>query len=109
MDNRRLNTGEVLMSGILYRPAPDFLIPDRSGFHQVGTDDEGTLTVERFRDLLEAGGIESSQYYGCWAICKADDGYVGELLQYRRRTEEFHCYSLDDAAVQAMKWYVSLG
>ena len=104
MDERRLSTGEVLRSGILNITPRERLIPNYADFHQLALDDE-EINIDYIKVLLEKGGIQSSQDYGCWAICKTDDGYIGELMQYRARTEEFHGYSLDDATKQAYTWY----
>lgn len=110
MDMRRLNTEEVLRAGILNITPTESKTPEYVEFYQMPyCDDDNPLSLEDIERLLRENlGIESAQYYGCWKIWKDDDGFHGELMQYRRMTEDFHGESLDYAADKAYTWFTSL-
>lgn len=110
MDERRLNTGDVMDLGITSLPAPKTDIPtDRD---DVGVDAQGMasgdeLTVsdlDGMKAVLERGAVlHCSEYYGIPNVWKADDGsYRGTLLQYRAVTEDPTFSSVDEA----IAWFV---
>lgn len=101
MDCRRLDTAGVLASGILNIPAPKTSRPD--GFKGESVE-EFEWTEETLRAGLEKGGLDASMYYGCWNIWKTENGYSGELLQYRNITDSFTDQSVEYALEKAQEW-----
>lgn len=109
MDTRRLSTADFLRSGMMNMPAPETRVPEGIDLHDLYLD-ENEIIPKYIKDLLAKGdGVEAAQDYGCWAVWKVNDGYDGELMQYRRITEGFCNRSLDEAADRAYTWYRSLG
>lgn len=101
IDNRKLSTADVLMSGILDREATyKTRCPNVELLARVAEDEANDL-----RDKLWSGGIEAPMYYGCWRIWRHDGKYDGELMQYRVLTDHFENASLDKALCYAEKWY----
>ncbi len=101
MDFRRLNTAEVLASGILNKPVPLSRQPDDARLTKVDEEDCGE---DALRAGLQGGGLKASMYYGCWSIWKAGDGFDGELFQYRAVTDSFSGATLDEATEKAGEW-----
>lgn len=96
---RRLDTRQVLDSGILYSPAPETDLPvDRERFDASGDSYAGTEAVIA---ALETGKlVEAPNYYGVLYAWKGDDGmYHGTLLQYRSVTEDPTFATAEDAEV----------
>jgi hypothetical protein len=100
MDHTKLDSGQVLAAGILNRSMPTSHCPDDAQLQDVDEDHP-----EAFRSGLEAGGLKASMYYGCWSIWKTDQGYSGELFQYRSCTEAFANQSIEHALEKAHEWY----
>lgn len=101
MDERKFDTGQLLDMGILSMPNPVSKCPDRSKLIEIEQEES---TEESLRAGLEAGGIRSCQYYGVWKIWKAEQGFSGELMQYRVVTEEFTDQSIEFALEKAEDW-----
>lgn len=101
MDNRRWNTGQVIAGGILNIKPP---ASDRPSGVDLALVEEGEWSEESLRTGLENGGLNASMYYGCWSIWKTENGYSGELMQYRAVTGKFQGYSLEDALEKAEEW-----
>lgn len=100
MDNRRLNTSEVLFSGILEKPAPISNAPSDVKLADITYD----WTEESIREGIEKGGVTASMYYGCWKVWKTEEFYNGELLQYRSITDSFENATIEEALEKAVEW-----
>ncbi len=100
MDERRLDTGQILASGILSKPTPNSNVPADANLKDVGND----WSEESVREGLGSGGIKASMYYGCWSIWKAHESFSGELMQYRSITDHFEDVSFDVALEKALFW-----
>lgn len=103
MDPRRLNTADLLASGILNKPAPKTPIP---GAKEQQNFDLWDRPIDRSKvaKALEEGKVANcSEYYGIPQAWKAADGqYRGILLQYKSITVNENFASAEDAA----KWFV---
>lgn len=101
MDNRRFNTTQLLTLGILDLPTPKQEVPSKAKLQHVDEDD---IQEDTLRKGLLIGGLSASMYYGCWSIWGTDNGYSGELLQYRSVTDKFKNESLKIALEKALEW-----
>lgn len=101
MDDRRLNTMDILASGLMTKPAPISKVPDGLALAEV---EEGDWSEEALSSGLERGGLTASMYYGCWSIWKTGEAFSGELLQYRSITDAFEGQSLEFALDKAIEW-----
>lgn len=104
MDERRLSTGDILVSGLLNKPTPITDIPtDRETINGKGEDWGGYIGNDAVAAAIEAGKlVEASNYYGIPCAWKAESGvYRGCLLQYRSVTES----PVFATAAQAAEWF----
>lgn len=102
MDNRRMNTEQVLFSGGFGLIPPPSKVPPNFVGQIV---EEWEWTQDQLRAGLESGGLDAYMYYGCWHIWRTEENrYSGQLMQYRLVTEEFHGLSLEDALAEAIDW-----
>jgi hypothetical protein len=87
MENRRLNTSQVLMAGIVNQPVPVTDVPqNRDTFEAYG---DQMPTPEALIAALEADQLLNvSEYYGVvYGWKQAASVYRGTLLQYRAVTD----------------------
>lgn len=101
MDNRKLNTRQIIDAGILGIKAPDRRCPADAKLQRVGEDE---ISENILRAGLEAGGLTASMYYGCWDIWRTESGFSGELLQYRSVTDQFTDAPIEQALEKAVEW-----
>lgn len=101
MDNRRLNTGQVLNTGILDINAPESKCPENAKKTSV---EEFEWSEDTLLEGLKGGGLTGCIYYGCWDIWKTDKGFSGELMQYRSCTDEFKDKDINFALEKAQEW-----
>jgi len=101
IDDRRLNSGQVLAAGILGIAPPKTRCPDPGAL--VGVDEED-LREETLLAGLNAGGLDAPMYYGCWRIWKTATGFSGELMQYRAMTDQFADAAIEFALQKAQEW-----
>lgn len=101
MDNRKLNTRQIIDAGILGLPAPERRCPADAKLQRVGEDE---ISENILRAGLEGGGLTASMYYGCWDIWRTESGFSGELLQYRSVTDQFTDAPIEQALEKAAEW-----
>jgi hypothetical protein len=66
--------------------------------------DQHDISEATFSAMLQSGGMTALQYYGCWSIWRTENGFSGELLQYRQITESFTDAPLPTALETALYW-----
>lgn len=101
MNDLRLDTRTIMEAGILDLTPPDTAMPNNAILNEV---DENNYTDDELEEGLINGGLKASMYYGCWAIWNGQNGYSGELLQYREITEFFEDQPLNIALAKARCW-----
>lgn len=109
MDERRLNTMDILAMGITSLPAPETDIPENREelsvwAYESSWQDEDDLHTRspELKGKLEQGVVLScSEYYGIPYIWKERGKYRGVLLQYRAVTED----CTFDTAEEAIEWF----
>jgi hypothetical protein len=89
MDERRLDTGAVIASGVLLKKSPSTDIPtDRESADPRTSGDWGEMDTARATADLEGGKLlDVPEYYGCVYAWKDEHGYHGRLMQYRSLSE----------------------
>jgi len=97
----RLSTAEVLMFGVLDKPAVRGCRP--KDFEGIEID-EDEWTEDALLNGLKEGGLSTSMYYGCWDIWKTEQGFSGELFQCREISESFIDKDADYAFEKAKGW-----
>ena len=86
MDERRLDTGQVLAAGILEARSPVTDIP--SDREALTVDAWERLDLQSLIDAVEAGQLLTCcEYYGVAYAWKDGKRYCGTLLQYRAVSE----------------------
>lgn len=102
VDFTKWDSGQVIQNGVLNRTAPESRMPADAILQSL---DEEDASEEKIREMLLAGGIRASMYYGVWKIWKDGDGYSGQLMQYRNETGRLDRVSLDEAVNTAQEWH----
>lgn len=100
VNHTKLDTAQIIASGILGRVAPKSKQPAGLILASVAAED----SREDILAGLANDGIQGNDYYGVWRIWKEGDKYSGELLQYREMTDSFCDASISEAANFAQEW-----
>lgn len=97
MDPRRLDTMGVLASGVMGLPVPETAEPKDA--EEVDADWYDYIGRAAVEEAVEEGKVvKAANYYGIPMIWRDPEGsYRGQLLQYRRITEDETFDSLDAA------------
>lgn len=101
MNEIKWNTEQCLLNGVLDRPKPKSSVPENFKGEEVK---EYKWDEESLQKGLLKGGLTALMYYGCWDIWKTQNGFSGELMQYRKVTDTFHDQNLKFALKKAEEW-----
>lgn len=106
MDERKLDTMDLLAMGITSIPAPETDIPDnRPHISFSFWNDEDLPTPEKIKaEVLGGNVVYCSEYYGIPYLWQDGNVFRGCLLQYRNVTENptFELNEIDEA----VKWFI---
>lgn len=100
MKHTKLNSIESLVL-VLNNTIPQVSCPKDFNGDMV---EEFNWTKKSLKTGLENGGLSAHMNYGCWDIWKTENGYSGELLQYRDVTDKFTDKSIKYALAKAQEW-----
>jgi hypothetical protein len=103
MDERKLNTEEILASGIMNLPTPKTEIPENRVAESVHTYEESEFNKKNIiAHLLNNKLVHCSEYYGVVYLWQEGNLYRGNLLQYRQLTED----ETFENAEEAVNWFM---
>lgn len=101
MDYRRLNTQDILNSGILDKPIPQTAIPEDRALLELSGDEypEEAEILEGLRGLKV---VKAPNYYGIPVVWIDGECWHGVLLQYREVTED----KMFKTESEAVRWFM---